>query len=225
VFRALTTTAVAELTDEGVDFVFNTPNDQSRPGYLRMGWSDVGRLPLNARVSRVSALWRMRTARVPAERWPIATDAGVDARALLADDGVATLLERLAPPRALRTARSAEYLRWRYGLAALGYRAIAHSNDPAAGIVVFRLRRRGAAVEAVVSELLVPDGAPYGGHLLREVARTARPDYVVQIGHRSGSSFPIPRLGPLLTYRPLTDRSAIPALRDFDLALGDVELL
>ena len=26
-------------------FVFNTPNDQSRPGYLRMGWRDVGRVP------------------------------------------------------------------------------------------------------------------------------------------------------------------------------------
>ena len=99
VFRALTTTAVAELTDDGVDFVFNTPNDQSRPGYLRMGWFDVGRLPLEARTTRIAGLWRMRTARVPAERWPVETAAGSDAAALLADDAVATLLETL-PPRA-----------------------------------------------------------------------------------------------------------------------------
>ena len=27
---------------EGVDFVFNTPNDKSRPGYLKMGWEQLG---------------------------------------------------------------------------------------------------------------------------------------------------------------------------------------
>src|SRR6185503_17396733 len=36
IFRQLTITAIEELTTEGVDFVFNTPNDNSRPGYLRM---------------------------------------------------------------------------------------------------------------------------------------------------------------------------------------------
>ena len=30
-------------------FVFNTPNDQSRPGYLKMGWQVVGRLPTAVR--------------------------------------------------------------------------------------------------------------------------------------------------------------------------------
>jgi GNAT superfamily N-acetyltransferase len=225
VFRALTMAAVTELTDEGADFVFNTPNAQSRPGYLRMGWSDVGRLPMHARVTRLSALWRMRTARVPAERWPVATGAGVDAPTLLADDRVATLLEQLAPPRALRTARSVEYLRWRYGLPALGYRAMAFRDDPAAGIAVFRLRRRGAAVEAGLTELLVPDGAKHAPRLVRAVERAARPDYVVGIGGRLRGSYPLPRLGPRLTYRPLADRSPVPTVRDLDLALGDVELL
>ena len=37
IFRRLTLTAVDELIAEGVDFVFNTPNANSRPGYLRMG--------------------------------------------------------------------------------------------------------------------------------------------------------------------------------------------
>ena len=225
VFRALTTTAVAEMTDEDVDFVFNTPNAQSRPGYLRMGWFDVGRLPLHANIGHASGIWRMRTARVPAGRWPVATDAGVDASTLLADDRIAALLEQLAPPSGLRTARSVEYLRWRYGLASLGYRAMAFRDDPAAGIAVFRLRRRGAAVEAGLSELLVPDGARHEAQLVRDVVRAARPDYLVRIGRRLGRSYPLPRLGPRLTYRRLADLSPVPKLRDLDLALGDVELL
>jgi hypothetical protein len=226
VFRALTTAAVAEQIDEGVDFVFNTPNDQSRPGYLRMGWSEVGRLPLQARATRVSGLWHMRTARAPAERWPVETAAGAAAPTLLADPGVARLLEALPGPRGLRTARSSEYLRWRYGLAALGYRAIAHADDPARGLVVFRLRRRGGAVEAGVSELLVPDGAPHAKSLVRAVERAAAADYVIRLGRgRPSGFFPVPGLGPRLTYRPLADRSAPPEVRDFDLALGDVELL
>ena len=60
IFRRLTMTAVDELRAEGVDFVFNTPNVQSRPGYLRMGWSTVGRMPLVARVAGISSLLRMR---------------------------------------------------------------------------------------------------------------------------------------------------------------------
>jgi GNAT superfamily N-acetyltransferase len=229
VFRALTTAAVAELTDEGVDFVFNTPNDQSRPGYLRMGWFDVGRLTLEARVTRLVGLWRMRTARVPAERWPVPTTAGDDASVVLADDGVAALVEQLSAPRGLRTARSAAYLRWRYGLASLGYRAIAHQGDPERGLVVFRLRRRGEAVEAGISELLVPAGAAYANRLAHEVARTAGTDYVVRLASARRSLaagfFPVPRLGPQLTYRPLADRSPVPGRHELDLALGDVELL
>ena len=38
-------------SDEGVAFIFNTPNQQSLPGYLKMGWQRVGRLPVSVRAS------------------------------------------------------------------------------------------------------------------------------------------------------------------------------
>ena len=43
IFRRLTLGALPALADMGVDAVFNTPNDKSRPGYLKMGWQIVGR--------------------------------------------------------------------------------------------------------------------------------------------------------------------------------------
>lgn len=46
IFSKLTMQAVKECTEEGTDFVFNTPNSKSMPGYLKMGWVKAGKLPL-----------------------------------------------------------------------------------------------------------------------------------------------------------------------------------
>jgi GNAT superfamily N-acetyltransferase len=228
IFRLLTMTAVEELTRERVDFVFNTPNEQSRPGYLRMGWTTVGRLPLVARVAGFSSAARMRASRVPAERWPVATTAGSEAGAVLGDTRVNELLESIRAPVGLRTARTPEYLRWRYGLPALGYRAVAVDDNPAAGLAVFRLRRRGSAVEAGVSDVIVPrGGAAAERTLLRAVARQTGADYAIRVGapNLRAGYVPFPRQGPLLTWRPLADAAPPPRRQDLDLALGDVELL
>ena len=42
IFSTLTRHAVGALSDTGAGFVFNTPNAQSRPGYLKMGWVEAG---------------------------------------------------------------------------------------------------------------------------------------------------------------------------------------
>ena len=44
IFKKLTLKAVdlAKLNND--NFIFNTPNDQSRPGYLKMGWKQVGKI-------------------------------------------------------------------------------------------------------------------------------------------------------------------------------------
>jgi GNAT superfamily N-acetyltransferase len=231
IFRQLTTTAVEALRTEGVDFVFNTPNTNSRPGYLRMGWSTVGRVPLVVRVAGVSSALRMRASRVPAERWPLTTTAGTDAAGLLADTRVVDLLATVGAPHGFRTAKTADTLRWRYGLAALGYRAIAIDDDPSRGLAVFRLRRRGRAVEVGVSDVLVPSGAAGAEReLLRRVAHDTGADYAIRVDGTGrvaphAGYLPFPRQGPVLTWRPLADPSPPPSLRDLDLALGDVELL
>ena len=76
IFTRLTLHAIDELAGEGVEFVFNTPNDQSRPGYLKMGWEVVGRLPTLVRPTRWRSIGRIAQARVPAERWSTPSSAG-----------------------------------------------------------------------------------------------------------------------------------------------------
>ncbi|MDO5737287.1 MAG: GNAT family N-acetyltransferase, partial [Propionibacteriaceae bacterium] len=61
IFRRLTLMGVSELTLAGDGIVFNTPNDQSTPGYLKMGWSKVKRLPVGVLPSGPAALVKMAT--------------------------------------------------------------------------------------------------------------------------------------------------------------------
>ncbi len=114
IFTKLTLHALEELRDE-VSFVFNTPNDQSRPGYLKMGWQEIGRLPTAVRPTHLAGIPRIATARVPAERWSTPSSAGEDAAEVLDDVGaLERLLASLPAPAGIRTRLSPEFLRWRY---------------------------------------------------------------------------------------------------------------
>ena len=155
--------------------------------------------------------------------------AGVPAEELLRDPRAADLVAALGPARGLRTHRTVDYLAWRYGYAPLGYRGLAAGADPAEGLAVFRVRRRGRAAEAALCEVLVPDGeVRTARHLSRAVARATRADYVVRLGRASPSwgFLPLPNQGPILTWRALATAAAQPPPVDgWELSLGDVELL
>jgi GNAT superfamily N-acetyltransferase len=222
IFKTLTLQAVGELTLAGTGIVFNTPNDQSRPGYLRMGWSLVGRLPTGIVPAAPSSVPTVLRARVPADLWSQPTRAGRPAPELLADGSAAAALLAHAPHQGFRTRRTPEYLRWRTQLPGLHYRVLLAGRDPAEGGLVFRVRRRGPAVELVVVEELVPD-LRTGWRLLRRALEDTAADYA--IGLRSAPApglLPLPGQGPLLTSRPLA--ATPPARGRWRLTLGDVEL-
>jgi hypothetical protein len=229
IFTALTTRAIDELVAEGVHFVFNTPNDQSRPGYLKMGWQVVGRPPLSVRPRSPLALVRMVRSRTPADLWSTSTHVGVDAAEALADEhGLDALLASQPRADGLSTRRTVAVLRWRYaGFAPLAYRVLLRGSGIEDGFVVFRVRRRGQALEGVVDDVLVPDGdRRAAARLLRSVPRDAQVDYAAQLGGavRMGAGYlPLPRHGPVLTWRALTE-TACPPLESWRLTLGDVEL-
>ncbi len=223
IFRTLTVRGVAELTLAGDDLVFNTPNSQSRPGYLKMGWSQARRLPVGILPSSPAAMVRMLRSKVPAQKWSKPTEVGAPAGHALADRSLADALLAHAPTRGVRTDRTPEYLAWRTALPQLAYRLLlANDEDPDRGGVIFRLRQRGDAVEAAVIEQLVPDRGT-GARLLRRLLTETGADYA--IGLRTGPAaglVPLPGQGPVLTTRPLA--SSPPRPDQWALTLGDVEL-
>ena len=221
IFRRLTTASLEELRAEGVAHVFNTPNEQSRPGYLKMGWETVGKLPVAVRfrspMSAASA-WR---ARVPADKWSLPSSAGEPALEALVDDAEVTSLIEALPDDRIRTDLTVDMLRWRYGFGPLHYRGLREAG----GIVLFRLRRRGPATECVVGHVLAKDEQVVD-RLLRRVATSTGADQVLQITARPrlrGGYLPLPGGGPILTWRALVEER-MPPLDRWALTMGDVEL-
>jgi GNAT superfamily N-acetyltransferase len=179
VFSRLTRAALDAMEGQ-VDLVFNTPNGKSGPGYLKLGWREVGRVPVAVRVRRPLRLLTSRRARPggPAPAPPVA--AGPAAATLEDADAVAALLGREPTPGGLATPRTVEYLRWRYGAAPLlGYRGVAEERGgELTGLALFRVRPRGGLWESTVAEVLAGGDPATARRLLRQVAAAAPVDHL-----------------------------------------------
>jgi hypothetical protein len=187
VFSRLTRAALEALAGE-VDLIFNTPNGKSGPGYLKMGWHQVGKVPVSVRARRPLRLLGGLLGRSepgPAPPAPAVPAAQVLERGerllpLLEREAVASVeLPHGDVPR-LVTPRSLVYLRWRYGAAPLlGYRAVTEERDGGlAGVAIFRVRPRGRLWEATVAEVLAGGDQAVAARLLRRVAHAAEVDHL-----------------------------------------------
>jgi GNAT superfamily N-acetyltransferase len=233
VFSRLTGEAIEALRHEA-DLVFNTPNEKSLPGYLKLGWTVVGRVPVSIRVRRPGAfLWNLR-ARASRRLRP-AIQAPSAAEALADTDGVGELLRHIeGPDDRLSTPRTIAYLRWRYGAAPLlDYRAVRLERGE--GLAIFRVRPRSGLWEATVTELLVPArDVSAGQRLLRTVTRAAAVDHLTcSFPGRSVASRAARRAGYLrapggmkLITKPMRGEPAPDPtdLRSWALSLGDLEV-
>lgn len=221
-FTRLTKQLCNELANDGVDLVFNTPNDKSRPGYLKMGWRDLGRMMVWARPMRPGP-FRRHGSNAPAAR-----------DALVAVD-IGPRLER-----GLHTPVDGPFLRWRYGaVPGLDYRSVIDHET----VVVGRRRKRtlgGYTLdEAMICEVVVGPGLAgiaRASQAIRRVARGLDAHYAVAVapfGSRratalAGAGFiPVPRAGPHFTVRRLQATSIAHGLfvmSSWGLGLGDLEL-
>lgn len=217
-FTALTTHALDEVRDVGVDFVFNTPNDQSRPGYLKMGWKTVGRIPVSVRPARFHHIPKMIRSRVAASHWPLDFRFGLDLCDVV--DSLALCLDQSRDPEVLKTRTSAPFLSWRYGADVLGYRVLRHED----GYLFVRLRQRGAGNEFVVlgsiglSARQITDAATM-------CARRVKATHILRAGHYAAASGFVPALGygPILTWHGL-NQLAKPHATNWNFDLGDIEI-
>ncbi|HEX6207415.1 MAG TPA: GNAT family N-acetyltransferase [Actinomycetota bacterium] len=241
VFSRLTKEALSALKGSA-SLLFNTPNEKSLPGYLKMGWRVVGSIPISVKVRRplrvAAGIRSLRRAdAAPSEGRPRIL--AETAEAVLSDDAaISSLLEDpgMASSGRLMTLRTLEYLRWRFGAAPLlDYRAVRRDEDGApAGMAIFRVRPRGRLWESTIAEILVRDGDPrLTAMLLRDVAQAAPVD--VLTCHVSGSPArgPLRRrgflrapLGMTFVTHPLDDgvRPDPTELSSWALSLGDLEV-
>jgi hypothetical protein len=193
-----------------------------------MGWRVVGRVRILVRPTSVAGAVRMIRSRTPANPWSEVCNAGDAPESVMTDaDTVRVLLESQPGSSGLRTVRTPEYFVWRYPSDLLGYRAIVAKRGLAAGILIFRMRRRGEAREVVLDDVLVSEGDE---RLAREMVKTLRAsvhgDYVIRAGGNlvSPEGFVrLPAQGPIMTWRDVCE-TRMPELAEWNLTMGDVEL-
>ena len=235
IFSRLTTAAVEALIDEGVAAIFNTPNDKSRPGYLKMGWESLGRLPVVVRPRRPATLAAMVRSRVAADKWGLPTDVGLDpATAFGDDDAVEAALAAFDPSSTSAgatststwsTPLSVDYLRWRASFGPLACRVLPLGATVADGFILFRLRRRGELTQLSVLHVVAARSGDIRravGRLLADTGADVALGSDRRLGPRAGM-LPLPGAGPILTWRPLVERDSV-ARSDLDFPLGTVEL-
>lgn len=225
IFSELTEELARQAAADGAAFVFNTPNSRSRPGYVRLGWRVVTRVP-----GWVRPAWRHS----PVVSFPEVSE-------VLGHHGATGLTAATSPGDArYRTPRSREYLEWRYARAPLWrYHAAWAERGDAAALLIFRLRPRGRWRELRLCEILPSSGqageelattltgqvvATAGAHYATALAPAASPERRVL---RRAGFLPLPPVGPHLTVRRLGDDPSLPDpthWRAWHPSLGDLEL-
>jgi GNAT superfamily N-acetyltransferase len=239
-FSRMTSLALDRLRED-TQLIFNTPNDKSLPGYLKLGWQKVGAVPIRVRVRRpfafIRGMARRRSGPWPADRPPVAAE---EAHAALKDHAsISALIERREPTGhdRLATPLSAGFLAWRYGMApGLDYKIVMErEGERLRGIAIFRVRSRGGSWESTVAELLVEKGdvtlaRSLLGRTLREAAVGHAachfpPGSMEDRAARRSGFVTVPG-GMTLVVKPLVpDLDLDPTnLRSWALRLGDLEV-
>ena len=215
-----------------VAFTWSNPNVQSRPGGRKLGRRPVRILTQFVQPqARASTLLRVRS-RGSGEPRQIAVEADA-ARSVLEDAPLTTLLDHSRDAaRRLRTERTREYLRWRYGRYD-DYHAIRVTDDGAGdGVAIFRCRSHGPFRVSHVCELLVERADRRIVRRLLRGVRDAAPVDLIRCSFASRAQaaahgFIHCRRGLLLTTYTLQPNPVPDPTRPdaWALSIGDLELL
>lgn len=237
-FTRLTKQLLCEVAGERAGFVFNTPNAKSLPGYVRMGWRELGRRTLwlkpLRRLDVAYAILRTRVAQGSSGNWDVG---GPPIDHLLAGHLEGRFRDDTDEDDRLVTARTTEYLRWRYALnPSARYRAWLASSRRGSAAVVVRGGMRGGLREALLCDIFL--GTNLGSivaaiSLIRRFCRESGAHYVAACAASDGrlaavlamaGFLPLSRCTPMLTVRDVEGSAAPRSLDELRASIGDLEL-
>ncbi|HMO12765.1 MAG TPA: GNAT family N-acetyltransferase [Pirellulaceae bacterium] len=216
IFKRLTMAALEIAREQGGQFVFNTPNKQSRPGYLKMGWKSQGKLRL-----AVAPAWGCRS-------W--STDQVIDRNPDPQHFAELCQIEerRLVQLGRWFTPKSLPYLQWRYRDCPLqNYLVLEKPQAYCAACI----RQHGRVNELRLCDTLTDGSALARRQVLSAVRQWARQHgcNLVTAADRSVLKWSLlGRYGPELTIRNLQSEASVSdgdwAIPGWAYSLGDLEL-
>jgi len=236
IFKKLTLALVDLCRKDGVDFIFNTPNAQSKPGYLKMGWVEAGNLPISVKISRPFNLAR-NAVLTPA---PYVTPK-YNMHKQIDGEAVQSFVERCASQSGdlITTDISARYLVWRYRyVPVVQYTAlIDNDNEKILGLLMARAKDGKYGRELRITDLFLSnesDGRSLMSQL-GELEKSWQTDYTTVSGAVGSYAIGIMRKysvyyklnrGPSVTIRDLNfgDLGTLSNFKNWSPTLGDLEL-
>lgn len=204
-FTRLTRYLLAECQQQGYDLVFNTPNANSLPGYLKMGWVRAGRMPLTVR-----PLFRW-----PGKKWVLASAQG----ALDQFQGWGGVVHEGS---ALVTPASRDFFHWRY-VAVPGIPYFGWCDDTGHHLFFFRMKEHTYFTELRVVDVVTDRPAALAQAWRSFYRQLPVPRPVSWVTLAGG--WPRLPLGPLRTLRALRDPIDLVGFqKKWRPSLGDIEL-
>lgn len=211
IFSKLTKALLTRCQELNIQMVFNTPNEKSKPGYLKMGWKEAGRVPVTI---KVRSPFRIAAGLISGEGTPgNMPGPGGDLR-MLEHPAVPALLDRHFEnqKRWTVTPVSQRYLLWRYRDSPVsGYFAEATGKSEPDGLIIYRLKDSRLGREMRITNIF--EASFSARARLKEVVRTKarqhRADYITANGFFGkqilGGLALTQRIGPVVTIRQVAD--------------------
>ena len=150
IFKKLTLDLLGHSKSDGVDFVFNTPNDKSKAGYLKMGWVEAGNLPVRISLKRPMRIVKSRLqGKIGAEFIELEENLALKFDLLKSFEQFKGDIH--ANFDGFHTQLSIDYLHWRYkNIPVINY----YGNAAKEGIVIFRLKQTLNGIELRIVECI-----------------------------------------------------------------------
>ncbi len=224
IFKKLTLGLLEQCKAEGIDMVYNTPNHQSKPGYLKMGWEEVGKLPIQLSIKKPLQIVKAKINKARETRFLTLEDKDKEVKYDLKSCLTEFNFSFAATP-CWKTNFNLAYLNWRYA-AIPNIPYYGHYNEKAA--VIFRLKSGALGVEFRVCDVFGEETAVK--NLLSELYYNCEFDYM-SINGFSPIKLPgilkknLP-LGPDVTIRTLAqeDLNEFKKFNNWQPGLGDLEV-
>jgi N-acetylglutamate synthase-like GNAT family acetyltransferase len=225
IFKKLTLAMVDECKLNGVHFIFNTPNTQSRPGYLKMGWEDAGRVPVQMTPIRILGMLKAALGNPS----PVAS---AEVSNLLNDPAIDELIvSDKIHRRKIGTAYTTAYLKWRYlDVPVVKYIGFRYTNGTERTCVIGRIKPSRLGNEFRITDFFSSEATISSGSWkeLKRFATQAGADYLTSsglAGERLSFGMTL-KQGPITTIRNLNlrDNSQLSGFNHWAPSLGDLEL-
>ncbi|WP_439881747.1 GNAT family N-acetyltransferase [Pontibacter sp. MBLB2868] len=226
IFKRLTLQGLEDAKAAGTSIVYNTPNQSSMPGYLKMGWVEQGRMPLKLKLNPFAYKSTVKHT-IPDQDWT----------KLLSF--LPLVVNPISKSKSLHTVLTPAYISWRYQNNPLF--DYYYLSDYKSYVLFYRLKAHSFGTELRVVDLFVNESAfnKLSRKQLRQSFKEAsRSSFLVSASGRHfnlasnfypGMGFiPVVDKGPIVTLRnlllPEDDFEALVKQQNWGYSLGDMEL-